>query len=138
MSEATVNRELCALKVVLKKAAAWGKLEVSPAASVKTYKESPSAPRLLELHEIQGLLDELPQHLIALVSVVVHAGLRSAETYRLQWRDIDWEAGELTVASRRGGHTKSYKSRRIPMGAQLVEDLRRHPRSLKESLCVLQ
>ena len=44
MSEATVNRELCALKVVLKKAAAWGKLEVSPAASVKTYKESPSAP----------------------------------------------------------------------------------------------
>jgi integrase len=95
-------------------------------------------PRLLELHEIQGLLDELPQHLIALVSVVVHAGLRSAETYRLQWHDIDWEAGELTVASRRGGHTKSYKSRRIPMGAQLVEDLRRHPRSLKESLCVLQ
>jgi len=30
VSEATVNRELCALKVVLKKAAAWGKLEVSP------------------------------------------------------------------------------------------------------------
>ncbi len=43
----------------------------------------------------------------ALVSVVVHAGLRSGEIYRLQWRDIDWETGELTVASRRGEHTKN-------------------------------
>ena len=66
---------------------------------MKTYKESPSAPRLLELHEIQGLLDEVPQHLRALVSVVVHAGLRSAEIYRLQWRDIEWVPAELAGAA---------------------------------------
>jgi len=130
VSEATVNRELCAVKVILKKAVAWGRLDSSPAAEVKTFKETPDTTRLLEVHEIERLLHEVPENLRAMVSVVVNAGLRSAELYRLQWRDIDWERGELTVASRRGGATKNHESRRIPMNDTLMEDLRRHPRTL--------
>ena len=59
-----------------------------------------------------------------------HAGLRLGELSRLQWRDLNWTTGELTVASRRGGHTKNYQSRRIPLNSALTEDLRRHPRNL--------
>lgn len=130
VSEATVNRELCALKVILKYAVAWGKLDSNPATEVKTFKETPDQARLLEVHEIDRLLNEVPNNLRAFVSVIVNAGLRSAELYRLQWRDIDSERGELTVASRRGGATKNHESRRIPMNDALSEDLRRHPRNL--------
>ena len=41
-------------------------------------------------------------------------------------RSIDWKAGEITVASRRGAHTKNYASRTIPMNDALVDYLQRH------------
>ncbi len=79
---------------------------------------------------MRRLIDEMPDHLRALVSCAAHAGLRLGELSRLQWRDLNWTTGELTVASRRGGHTKNYQSRRIPLNSALTEDLRRHPRNL--------
>ena len=102
------------------------------------YKEFPELPRWLEASEVEALLRETPDHLRALVSCAVHAGLRSGELLRLRWRDIDWEAGELMVVSRGGQHTKNYESRRIPMNTALAKDLRRHPRTLSSQLRLLQ
>ena len=131
VSEATVNRELCCLKLVFKKAVEWKSIDVNPARDVKTYKESPEPPRLLEPREIDGLLMECPDWLKGLVACAVYAGLRSEELLHLQWRDVNWENGELLVASRRGHHTKNYTSRRIPMNPELIPYLRHHPRVLK-------
>jgi integrase len=62
----------------------------------------------------------MPDHLRALVSCAVYAGLRRQELFHLRWDDINWNTGELTVASRRDHHTKNYESRRIPMNTALV------------------
>ena len=129
-----MNRELCCLKVLLRKAVEWGHIPESPARDVKTFKESPEAPRLLEAREVESLLNEMPDHLRALVSCAVYAGLRRQELFHLRWDDINWNTGELTVASRRDHHTKNYESRRIPMNTALVEALKRHPRQLGSRL----
>jgi site-specific recombinase XerD len=130
VAEATVNRELCCLKILLRKAVEWGHLDTSSARDVKTFKEKPEVPTLLEAREVEGLLAEMPDHLRALVACAVYAGLRRQELFHLQWDDINWNVGELTVASRREHHTKNYESRRIPMNTALVEALQRHPRQL--------
>ena len=125
-AEATINRELCCIKVMLKKAVEWKYLESSTARGIKAFKENPVAPRLLEAHEINRLLDELPSNYKALVACAVYAGLRREELFYLQWNDIHWNRGELIVASRREHHTKNYESRRIPMNETFSEILRAH------------
>lgn len=130
VSPATINRELCALKVMLRKAVEWGWLEETPAKGIKTFRETPKAPQLLEQEEVARLLGELPDHLHALVACAVYAGLRKAELFHLRWEDINWKAGELNVISRSEHHTKNYESRRIPMNTALVTALRRHLQQL--------
>ena len=128
VNKATVNRELSCLKMLFKKAVAWSKLEEDPARDVRIFKEVPKTVRLLEADEIARFLDEVPDRIKALVYCVVYAGLRYSELLRLQWRDISWKTGELTVRSEGKEHTKSYKSRRIPMSDALVEALQWHRR----------
>jgi integrase len=128
VSAATVNRELCCVKVVLRKATEWGRLETSPARDVRAFKETNKEPRLIEQEEVARLLQELPDHLRGLIACVVNAGLRRAELFFLRWEDIDWKRAELTVASREEHHTKNYESRRIPMNDALCEELRLHKR----------
>jgi integrase len=130
VSNATINREVCCIKVLLRKAEEWGRLTESPARRVRTLKETPKSPYLLEQEEVASLLEELPDHLKALIACAVYAGLRRSELFHLRWEDINWRTGELAVVSRQEHHTKNYQSRRIPMSDSLTEALRRHPRHL--------
>lgn len=130
VSVATINRELCCLKVLFRKAVEWEKLPENPARSVKVFKETPEQPRLLEGLEIARLLEEMPEHHRGVVACAVYAGLRRSELFHLRWDDIDWKAGELNVVSRQEHHTKNYQSRRIPLGEALKGALQRHPRRL--------
>ena len=130
VSEATINREICCITVIFKKAVEWGRLADSPAQAVKTLKEKPNPTRLLEQYEIARFLDAIPDRLKALIACTVYAGFRRSELFHLHWKDINWTTRELDVVSRRGHHTKNYESRRIPMNDALIEALRRHPRHI--------
>jgi integrase len=134
-NRATVNREVFCLKKLLRKAVEWGKLEENPAAGIKSFKETPQAPRLLEVEEVARLQEACrqepcPVDLYALVCCIVYAGLRKAEVFNLRWDGIDWKREELTVQSRPEWHTKNYQSRTIPMSEMLAEALRCAPRRL--------
>ena len=110
VKEATVNRDIACLKILFRKAVEWGKLEESPAKGIKTLKEIPNPPRLLEQEEVVRLLAEMPDHLHALVACAIYAGLRREELFHLRWADINRKTGELTVVSREEHHTKNYES----------------------------
>ena len=127
---ATVNRELCCLKTIFRKALDWGQAEENPTDTVKTHKETPKVPRLLEPKEIENFLQVLPEHLRALGACALYAGFRRSELFHLRWEDVNWKTGEIAVVSRSDHHTKNYESRRIPMNAELSEALGRHPRRL--------
>jgi site-specific recombinase XerD len=130
VKEATANRDIACLKVLFRKAVEWGKLEESPAKGLKSFKEIPNPPRLLEPEEITRLLEEVPHRLKALVGCAVYAGLRKQELFYLRREDANLKTGELSVVSRREHHTKNYKTRRIPINEALDTLLRSHPRRL--------
>jgi len=129
VADSTINREICALKALFKRAKEWNKLDENPAKDIKTFKESAKPPYLLEEEEIARLLEEAPAYLRAIIACGVYAGPRPSELLHLRWEDINWKTDELTVASlsRQEHHTKNYESRTIPMSPDLIEILRNYP-----------
>ena len=125
VNPASVNRETCFLKTLFRKATEWGKVEENPAKEIKTLKEIPQTPRLLEVEEVAHLLEACQEEpctadLYVLVCCMVYAGLRKAEVFNLRWNGIDWKRDELTVESRAEWQTKNYESRSIPMNETLI------------------
>lgn len=89
----------------------------SPTAKVKKPVEDNRRVRFLSLEETGKLLDALAErsmdtHDMALVSL--HCGLRAGEVFAMEWGDVDFDRGVLTIrgTSRRAGtKTKSGKTR---------------------------
>ena len=127
---ATVNRELACLKVIFRKATDWRRIEHSPAAGVKPFKEVPAPPRLLEEWEVVAILEELPQHLKAPIAAVAYAGLRKQELFYLRWEDVSFRTNQIKVVSRDEHPTKNNKTRQIPLHPHLADYLRQHVRRL--------
>ena len=99
----------------------------SPALGVKSLKELPKPPALLTEDEVYPLLDEIPDHLRALVACVVYAGLRRMEVFHLRWVDIHLNTGTIDAVAREEHPTKNYETRSIPMTQALIAEFKRHP-----------
>ena len=124
---ATINRELCCLKALLKRAVEWGYIDLNPTDTVKISKETPRKTRLLEKEEVADLFEEMPAHLRAMIACAVYAGLRRSELFHLRWADVDLRVGELRVVSSMDHPTKSHETRQIPINGELREALQEHP-----------
>lgn len=130
---ATRNRELCLLKNALRKAADWGYLRSNPAGTVKQERESPPEFTFLAEEEIDALLANCAPNLTALFTLAIHTGLRRGELFRLEWRDINFETGLITVRD-----TKNHETRYVPMNRLVREALQRQPRRIvKQKVCPL-
>ena len=124
---ATVNRELATLKTMLNKAVAWGKLEKSPAASVKFLREPSGRLRYLEIAEINKLITAAPDRIRPIIILAVYTGMRRGEILNLKWTNIDFQRGIIRITS-----TKNDEVKIVPMNATVKQTLmriRRHPAS---------
>ena len=126
VTPATMNRELCCLKNMMRKAVDWGYLESNPAGSIKQERESPPEYDFLTEDEIDRLLENCgtPQ-LRAIVTVAVNTGLRRGEIFRLEWRDVSFDKGENGLITVR--KPKNDDTRYIPMNPLVREALKRQP-----------
>jgi integrase len=80
-------------------AAADGEIAASPMTNIKSPRYSPSERVILNEAHIGALLDALRGHeLEAFFVVMIAGGLRLGEATGLQWRDVDWERGRITIA----------------------------------------
>lgn len=116
VSPATCNRELACLKTCLNKAIEWGKIEKSPAAKVKKFREPISRERFLTIDESKGLLAQASDGLRPILIVALSTGMRKNEVLSLRWRDVDFVKGFIRILDSKSG------SRNVPMNA-LVFDL---------------
>ncbi|MFC1526910.1 tyrosine-type recombinase/integrase [Candidatus Latescibacterota bacterium] len=130
MKPAAVNRELACFRALFRKAVEWERMAVSPMKVVKSFKEVPNPPRMLEHDEVAKILQELPDRVRALLACAAYAGLRAREIYYLRWTDIRWDEGVLEVVSQEEWTTKNNRTRRVPMSSRLAGHLRRNPRRL--------
>jgi len=74
-------------------------LQVSPISTVKKAKETPSPCGILTPEQISALLHAATLETLPYWAIGAFAGLRSAEIQRLEWQDLDFESGIITVAA---------------------------------------
>ena len=122
IGQATANRELCRIKNMMKMAVAWGNLDSNPAEAVKQEKEEPEEAEYLEKKEdVNALIEACPTHIRPIVSVAVNTGMRWGEITHLEWRDVDYKNGIITVRK-----PKNNETRFVPMNKAVVEALQNH------------
>jgi integrase len=107
---ATVNRELALLKHMYSKAIEWGKYEENPAKKVKLLKGEVKRVRFLMPDDVQKLLSNCADHLKPIVTVAVHTGMRKGELLSLNWDQVNFEQGIISLLD-----TKNHERRDISM-----------------------
>ena len=121
---ATVNRELALLKHMFSMAVKpWKKLKENPVKDIKRLKGETKRVRYLMADEIQTLLsncDGLLRGLLKpLVTVALHTGARKGELQSLQWPQVDFELGIISLLD-----TKNGERRDIPMNETVKATLK--------------
>lgn len=120
---ASVNRELALLKHLFSKALEWKRMKENPAKSVKRLKGETRRVRYLMPDEIQILVSNcdglLRGFLKPLVTVALHTGARKRELQNLQWPQVDFDLGLISLLD-----TKNGERRDIPMNETVKATLK--------------
>ena len=72
--------------------------------------------RVYTAEEMQTILENLPTKWIPLVLLGAFAGIRTAEIRRLEWRDVNWQSGNIELERDR---TKMGRRRYLQMSKQI-------------------
>jgi integrase len=128
----TTNNVLVCLSVVLKTAVEWGRLAAMPCKVRLVKVVRNTKPAFWENDHLQRLVEAASSRTSDLVTVLLgaDAGLRRGEVIGLEWPDIDFGRGTLTVRRTvyRGvvGTPKGCAERTIPLTPRLKAALQAH------------
>lgn len=124
LADGSVNRGLALVKIMFNKAIEWGWLKENPAKKVKFFKLNNQRVRYLMPEEVTSLLSYTPPYLKPIVIVAVHTGIRKESVLRLQWPQVNFELGIITLME-----TKNKRPQYIVMDETvrtLLMDLKRN------------
>ncbi|MGI1672020.1 MAG: site-specific integrase [Neptuniibacter sp.] len=115
----TLNRDITAIRSVMKAAVRLLELEENPLKDLKHLKtDHDGRVRYLtseERYRLDAVLNEDRTYMRALVYLVLNTGMRRGEVLSLLWSDINFNNGVITL---RAEETKTSKSRHIPLNTQ--------------------
>ena len=114
ISVASQNRYLAVLKSIYKAAVTYGFCKTNPAAAVTMQREEVKPKDVLDDHEFERLLEELPEYSRRIVLAAAETGMRAGEIGRLAWADVDLDVGELRVSQ-----AKIKEFRVVPLTARV-------------------
>jgi integrase len=130
------------LRKAFRQAVKWGLIPRSPVDVVERPKAKKREVAYLDAEQVGKLLSEARGHrLEALFVLAVATGCRQGELLGLQWGDIDWRAGAITVRRQLREHggkledrdrfelaplKSDSKPRRVDLPTTAIESLRRH------------
>lgn len=103
MTPQRVNRYVEWLRHVVNIAVREGKLASNPVLKLKMFKEPKGKTRFLSMEEEALLLDKLGPVHGPWARLAILTGLRQAEQFKLQWKDVDLERGILTLPTTKAG-----------------------------------
>lgn len=137
----TTSREITAIKRMFSHAVKWGIISKSPATAVKKLKLPEGTVQYFSVEEQSKLLKACKEistpksdkrsladscFLYPLVALALRTGMRRGELFHLRWKHVDFERGQILVisdAESTGWHTKSGRSRIVPLDEQASEAL---------------
>ena len=130
-SNATINRELTAIKRAFSLAAEAGRIMVKP--HIAMLKENNVRTGFFEPEQFRAVRNKLSQDVQPLVTFAYITGWRIRSEVRfLQWPQVDFEAGRVRLEP---GTTKNDEGRQFPFTAelrQLLEDQKAKTDALKK------
>jgi integrase len=138
LSSTTVRRAHVVFSRALKQAVRWRLITFNPAHDIQLPKRVKPEMKTFTLQEAQRFLVAAAKDKYGLVfKVALWTGMRPEEYLGLQWKDVDFDEGTITVLramlfNHKGGgwyfkEPKAAQSRRmIPIPAHLVGQLKRH------------
>lgn len=78
-----------------------------------------------QVKKLMEALDKEPDiHVTNMIRMALFTGMRRGELFKLEWRDVDFERGFITIRDPKGG-----KDQIIPMNSKARAVLETHPRS---------
>lgn len=121
----SINRELACMKYMFTLAVDWDYCDRNPVKSktIKFFQEQSRTRYLLE-EELPVLFAELQGDLRDITLVALNTGMRIGEILSLQWGNLDFTKGSITLAK-----TKNGDPRIIPMNTVVAVLLSARPRS---------
>lgn len=127
-ANATINRELAALKRMFKLALQAERLSRAP--HIAMLEENNARQGFVEHAEFLALVAALPSHLKDPINYLYLSGWRVSEALRLEWRDVD-HAGQVVRLAPEKSKTKD--GRVLPLSGELIDviDRAQHARRLE-------
>ena len=117
----TVNRKVALLKRIFNLAIREDMVMKNPCWKVTMLPENNQRERILSPDEYQDLLKELAPHIVPVVRVAYHTGMRLSEILGLTWNRVDMKDGYLDLEAE---DTKTAEPRRIYFDENLWEVFR--------------
>jgi integrase len=123
-ANATVNRELSCLRAAMNLAADDGLLDSVPSFRKLLLPEPKNTAQYISLTQLGDLIEGMPRYAALAIRFLYLSGARVNDALRLEWSDIDMEAGWIRFYVSK---TDEYREQPIigPMG-DLLEELRAH------------
>jgi integrase len=120
LSNASINRELAALKRMFHLGAECTPPKVNLIPHIPMLKESNVRKGFFEHGEYLAVKEALPEELRPIITFAYHSGWRKAEFLGLTWDKVDLEQGTVRLDP---GETKNEKGRTLYMNEELFEEI---------------
>jgi integrase len=121
LSNASINRELAALKRMFNLGAKTTPPKVNLIPYIPMLKESNTRKGFFEIEEFLSLRDTLPHYLKPVVTFAYHTGWRAGEILNLTWDRVDLKQGIVTLDP---GETKSEEGRTLYLNHELMKEIK--------------
>jgi len=135
MSESTVCKHIRVAKVIFNTALKEDRAKFNPFDRVSgTAPTRDIAHHILTEDEGRAIVDEAGDYQ-TLVGLLFYAGLRKMEAFNLKWRDVDLNAGKITILNHVGHVTSKSKTRVVRIEPELKTILSRDLSRADDEFC---
>ncbi|MFC1718612.1 tyrosine-type recombinase/integrase [Candidatus Poribacteria bacterium] len=126
-SAKSINHDLSLLQSMMKFALERDYVRYNVVTRIRKMRLEKNPRRFLRTWEVDKLLRAAEgSHIHALLETAVATGMRKSELFNLEWTDIDFEQGDITVQNKADWHTKNRKSRTLALTPRLKRVLIMH------------
>ena len=121
LSNASINRELAALKRMFNLAARCSPPKVAQIPFIAMLKENNTRKGFFEHEHFLALMEHLPEQVKPVITFAYHTGWRRSEILDLRWNQVDLKEGTVRLEP---GDTKNDEGRTIYMEPDLLDMMR--------------